>query len=154
MRMMDIEQYRNQNFDSFVKNEEWPEIEKIARSQLVPKFGKKVTAIINACLSEYDAETRYSCNESMLGHIRKAATTSMEDHDLLASSIWDEVPPSRTLITPLQWKFLWNQFLTETESVTIQAYSAPETAARLPEEGKHPFKLTHWLRSLLLCGNW
>ncbi|PKI43966.1 hypothetical protein CRG98_035642 [Punica granatum] len=35
--------------------------------------------------------------------------------DPLASSTWEEVPPSKTLITPVQCKNLWRQFKAETE---------------------------------------
>ncbi|CAA0332036.1 unnamed protein product [Arabidopsis thaliana] len=42
---------------------------------------------------------------------KKSITTS----DPLASSTWDEVPSSRTLITPVQCKSIWRQFKTETE---------------------------------------
>ncbi|KAF2323552.1 hypothetical protein GH714_036065 [Hevea brasiliensis] len=40
---------------------------------------------------------------------------SITTYDPLASSTWDEIPSSRTLITPVQCKSLWRQFKTETE---------------------------------------
>ncbi|KAL0664943.1 hypothetical protein Bca4012_101781 [Brassica carinata] len=42
---------------------------------------------------------------------KKSITAS----DPLASSTWDEIPSSRTLITPVQCKSIWRQFKTETE---------------------------------------
>ncbi|KAG5619278.1 hypothetical protein H5410_019102, partial [Solanum commersonii] len=44
-----------------------------------------------------------------------ASSKSITSVDPLASSTWDEVPPSKTLITPVQCKSLWRQFKTETE---------------------------------------
>lgn len=50
--------------------------------------------------------------------------------DPLASSTWDEIPPSKTLITPVQCKSLWRQFKTETEYVVSQAIAAQEASKR------------------------
>ncbi|XP_023643020.1 protein ROOT HAIR DEFECTIVE 3 homolog 1 isoform X1 [Capsella rubella] len=57
---------------------------------------------------------------------KKSITTS----DPLASSTWDEVPSSRTLITPVQCKSIWRQFKTETEYTVTQAISAQEANKR------------------------
>ncbi|KAL9861991.1 Protein ROOT HAIR DEFECTIVE 3 1 [Arabidopsis thaliana] len=57
---------------------------------------------------------------------KKSITTS----DPLASSTWDEVPSSRTLITPVQCKSIWRQFKTETEYTVTQAISAQEANRR------------------------
>ncbi|KAJ9565100.1 hypothetical protein OSB04_001066 [Centaurea solstitialis] len=45
-------------------------------------------------------------------------------NDPLASSTWDKVPASRTLITPVQCKSLWGQFQRETEYTVTQAITA------------------------------
>ncbi|XP_059459262.1 protein ROOT HAIR DEFECTIVE 3-like [Corylus avellana] len=50
--------------------------------------------------------------------------------DPLASSTWEEVPPSKTLITPVQCKSLWRQFKAETEYSVSQAISAQEAHKR------------------------
>ncbi|CAL9193773.1 unnamed protein product [Musa hybrid cultivar] len=50
--------------------------------------------------------------------------------DPLASSTWEEVSPSNTLITPVQCKSLWRQFKTETEYSVTQAISAQEAHKR------------------------
>ncbi|XP_031388919.1 protein ROOT HAIR DEFECTIVE 3-like isoform X2 [Punica granatum] len=50
--------------------------------------------------------------------------------DPLASSTWEEVPPSKTLITPVQCKNLWRQFKAETEYSVAQAMAAQEAARR------------------------
>ncbi|CAM8993548.1 unnamed protein product [Rhodiola kirilowii] len=50
--------------------------------------------------------------------------------DPLASSKWEEVPISRTLITPVQCKSLWRQFKAETEYSVTQAMSAQEANKR------------------------
>lgn len=50
--------------------------------------------------------------------------------DPLASSSWDEVSPSKTLLTPVKCKSLWRQFKVETEYVVTQALSAQEANKR------------------------
>ncbi|KAK4774858.1 hypothetical protein SAY86_009793 [Trapa natans] len=50
--------------------------------------------------------------------------------DPLASSTWEKVPPSSTLITPIQCKSLWRQFKAETEYNVTQAMSAQEANRR------------------------
>ncbi|XP_042477269.1 protein ROOT HAIR DEFECTIVE 3 homolog 2-like isoform X2 [Macadamia integrifolia] len=46
--------------------------------------------------------------------------------DPLASSSWEEVPPSNILVTPVQCKSVWRQFKIETEYSVTQAISAQE----------------------------
>ncbi|XP_041015401.1 protein ROOT HAIR DEFECTIVE 3-like [Juglans microcarpa x Juglans regia] len=55
---------------------------------------------------------------------------SITTFDPLASSTWEEVPPSRTLITPVQCKSLWRQFKAETEYSVSQAIAAQEANKR------------------------
>ncbi|MBA0594960.1 hypothetical protein Gorai_011843, partial [Gossypium raimondii] len=43
------------------------------------------------------------------------ADKSITTFDPLASSSWEQVPPAKTLITPVQCKSLWRQFRAETE---------------------------------------
>ncbi|KAJ6803042.1 protein ROOT HAIR DEFECTIVE 3-like [Iris pallida] len=51
--------------------------------------------------------------------------------DPLASSSWEEVPPEKTLITPVQCKSLWRQFNAETEyTVTIKTILSQEAHKR------------------------
>ncbi|XP_010537565.1 PREDICTED: protein ROOT HAIR DEFECTIVE 3 homolog 1 [Tarenaya hassleriana] len=50
--------------------------------------------------------------------------------DPLASSTWEQVPSSRTLITPVQCKSIWRQFRTETEYTVTQAISTQEANKR------------------------
>ncbi|XP_031092080.1 protein ROOT HAIR DEFECTIVE 3-like [Ipomoea triloba] len=59
-----------------------------------------------------------------------AANKSITSSDPLASSSWDEVPASKTLITPVQCKSLWRQFTTETEYTVTQAIAAQEASKR------------------------
>ncbi|KAE9585916.1 putative P-loop containing nucleoside triphosphate hydrolase [Lupinus albus] len=53
-----------------------------------------------------------------------AKNRSMAEVDPLASSTWEKVPSSKTLITPVQCKSLWRQFKMETEYSVSQAVSA------------------------------
>ncbi|KAH9611043.1 hypothetical protein KSS87_006919 [Heliosperma pusillum] len=50
--------------------------------------------------------------------------------DPLASSTWEKVPSSKTLITPVQCKSLWRQFQMETEYTVSQAIAAQEASRR------------------------
>ncbi|MCD7465819.1 Cell wall protein rhd3 [Datura stramonium] len=64
------------------------------------------------------------------GKAGASSAKSITSVDPLASSTWDEVPPSKTLITPVQCKSLWRQFKTETEYVVSQAIAAQEASKR------------------------
>ncbi|XP_055825075.1 protein ROOT HAIR DEFECTIVE 3 isoform X1 [Solanum dulcamara] len=64
------------------------------------------------------------------GKAGTSSSKSITSVDPLASSTWDEVPPSKTLITPVQCKSLWRQFKTETEYVVSQAIAAQEASKR------------------------
>ncbi|WOK91769.1 protein ROOT HAIR DEFECTIVE 3-like [Canna indica] len=64
--------------------------------------------------------------DAPLVQVRKSPTST----DPLASSTWEEVSPSNTLITPVQCKSLWRQFKTETEYTVTQAISAQEAHKR------------------------
>ncbi|KAJ8553269.1 hypothetical protein K7X08_023947 [Anisodus acutangulus] len=66
----------------------------------------------------------------VLALVDTSSSKSISSVDLLASSSWDEVPPSKTLITPVQCKSLWRQFKTETEYVVSQAIAAQEASKR------------------------
>ncbi|KAL7162621.1 hypothetical protein ACSBR2_042997 [Camellia fascicularis] len=59
-----------------------------------------------------------------------AANKTITSADPLASSTWEEVPSSKTLITPVQCKALWRQFKAETEYSVTQAISAQEASKR------------------------
>ncbi|XP_047310935.1 protein ROOT HAIR DEFECTIVE 3-like [Impatiens glandulifera] len=50
--------------------------------------------------------------------------------DPLASSSWEEIPATNTLITPVQCKSIWRQFRTETEYTVTQAITAQEASKR------------------------
>ncbi|KAL6972720.1 Cell wall protein rhd3 [Sarracenia purpurea var. burkii] len=49
---------------------------------------------------------------------------SFTSDDPLASSTWQEVSPSKTLITPIQCKPLWRQFKADTDYTVTQAIAA------------------------------
>ncbi|XP_062087684.1 protein ROOT HAIR DEFECTIVE 3-like isoform X2 [Humulus lupulus] len=55
---------------------------------------------------------------------------SITTADPLATSSWEEVPPKKTLITPVQCKSLWRQFKNETEYTVSQAIAAQEANKR------------------------
>ncbi|KAK4349858.1 hypothetical protein RND71_029171 [Anisodus tanguticus] len=66
----------------------------------------------------------------VLALVDTSSSKSISSVDPLASSTWDEVPPSKTLITPVHCKSLWRQFKTETEYVVSQAIAAQEASKR------------------------
>jgi hypothetical protein len=55
---------------------------------------------------------------------------SITASDPLASSTWEKVPSTKTMITPVQCKSLWRQFKSETEYSVTQAISAQEANKR------------------------
>ncbi|KAF3450609.1 hypothetical protein FNV43_RR06698 [Rhamnella rubrinervis] len=65
--------------------------------------------------------------DSTSGSVKDRSITTA---DPLASSTWENVPSSKTLITPVQCKSLWRQFKTETEYSVSQAISAQEANKR------------------------
>uniref|UniRef100_A0A1D1Z3X6 Protein ROOT HAIR DEFECTIVE 3 homolog n=1 Tax=Anthurium amnicola TaxID=1678845 RepID=A0A1D1Z3X6_9ARAE len=68
---------------------------------------------------------------ALLDGAKSSATNrSIMSVDPLASSSWEEVPPTKTLITPVQCKSLWRQFKAETEYSVTQAISAQEANKR------------------------
>ncbi|CAI9300793.1 unnamed protein product [Lactuca saligna] len=60
----------------------------------------------------------------------KVAVKSSTTNDPLASSAWEKIPASRTLITPVQCKSLWCQFQRETEYTVTQAISSQASNKR------------------------
>ncbi|XP_031276271.1 protein ROOT HAIR DEFECTIVE 3-like [Pistacia vera] len=69
---------------------------------------------------------------ALVDSTNSAASTNREisKYDPLASSTWEQVPSSKTLITPVQCKSLWRQFKSETEYFVTQAISAQEANKR------------------------
>lgn len=65
--------------------------------------------------------------DSTGGAVKDRSITTV---DPLASSTWEEVPSTKTLITPVQCKSLWRQFKTETEYTVSQAIAAQEANKR------------------------
>ncbi|KAL0743708.1 hypothetical protein Bca4012_085221 [Brassica carinata] len=53
------EEIANEKFASFVANENWRELEEAVQSGPVSGFGKKLSSILESCLSEYDTEATY-----------------------------------------------------------------------------------------------
>ncbi|KAI3766456.1 hypothetical protein L2E82_16514 [Cichorium intybus] len=53
------EEIANEKYSSFITNEDWIELEKAVQSNFVPGFGKKLSSLLNKCLSSYDEEATY-----------------------------------------------------------------------------------------------
>ncbi|KAH0927299.1 hypothetical protein HID58_019555 [Brassica napus] len=53
------EEIANEKFASFIANENWRELEEAVQSGPVSGFGKKLSSILESCLSEYDTEATY-----------------------------------------------------------------------------------------------
>nr|GEV70739.1 protein root hair defective 3-like [Tanacetum cinerariifolium] len=231
----------NEKYSSFVANDDWQELEEAVQSHLVPGFGKKLSSLLQKCLSSYDEEATYFEDNAVIkqakwdsakvkdkflrdldSHIAEVRTaklselaalyetreeaakvlyrmkerfTSLFNHDNdsmprvwsgkediraitktarssslkllsvlaairldeetdtigdtlvltlvdpkkgtgkstsdpLASSTWEEVPATKTLITPVQCKSLWTQFQRETEYTITQAIASQEANKR------------------------
>ncbi|KAI3671636.1 hypothetical protein L1987_87376 [Smallanthus sonchifolius] len=98
-------------------------ITKTARSSSL-----KLLAVLAAiCLDE---ETDTIGETLVLTLVDPKKGTSNSTTDPLASSTWGEVPATKTLITPVQCKALWNQFQRETEYTITQAIASQEANKR------------------------
>ncbi|PWA75213.1 protein ROOT HAIR DEFECTIVE 3 [Artemisia annua] len=53
------EEIANEEYSSFTANEEWLKLKELAKSNLVPGFGKKVSSLLGNSLSSYDKEATY-----------------------------------------------------------------------------------------------
>nr|GEV96760.1 protein root hair defective 3-like [Tanacetum cinerariifolium] len=53
------EEIANEKYSSFLKNEDWCELEDAVKSHIVPGFGRKLTSMIDASLFSYDEEATY-----------------------------------------------------------------------------------------------
>ncbi|CAA2992130.1 protein ROOT HAIR DEFECTIVE 3-like isoform X1 [Olea europaea var. sylvestris] len=95
------EEITNEKFSSFIANEEWHQLEDAVQSRLMPSFGRKLSSILDVCLTEYDVETTYfdegvrsskrkqleekllqlvqPAYQSMLGHIRSGTLDRFKD---------------------------------------------------------------------------
>ncbi|GFZ04266.1 root hair defective 3 GTP-binding protein [Actinidia rufa] len=102
-------------------------ITKMARSASL-----KLLSVIAAIRLDDGADNIEKTLAVALVDIRSGATTnkSSTSDDPLASSTWEEVSPSKTLITPVQCKSLWRQFKMETEYTVTQAIAAQEASKR------------------------
>lgn len=53
------EEIGNEKLASFTADEEWQQFEEAVQSDYVPGFGKKISSLLDRCLSEYDMEAIY-----------------------------------------------------------------------------------------------
>ncbi|XP_014499518.2 protein ROOT HAIR DEFECTIVE 3 homolog 1 [Vigna radiata var. radiata] len=90
---------------------------------------------VMAVLRLADADDIYDIEKTLTVALADSSSDSGKDKsittlDPLASSTWEQVPTSKTLITPVQCKSLWKQFKTETEYTVSQAIAAQEANNR------------------------
>ncbi|KAI3678728.1 hypothetical protein L6452_38031 [Arctium lappa] len=100
-------------------------ITKTARSSSL-----KLLAVMAAIRLDGDAVDRIAETLVLTLLDAKKGDKSSTSNDPLASSTWEKVPASRTLITPVQCKSLWGQFQRETEYTVTQAITAQEANKR------------------------
>lgn len=81
-------------------------------------------------LDDNDDAIEKTLSVTLLDTKNNNADKSITNADPLAASTWEQIPPSRTLITPVQCKNLWRQFRAETEYSVTQAISAQEASKR------------------------
>ncbi|XP_044486885.1 protein ROOT HAIR DEFECTIVE 3-like isoform X2 [Mangifera indica] len=103
-------------------------ITKTARSASLKLLA--VMAVIRLDDETDNIESTLTC--ALVDSTSSTASTNREvsNYDPLASSTWEQVPLSKTLITPVQCKSLWRQFKSETEYIVTQAISAQEANKR------------------------
>ncbi|XP_042052423.1 protein ROOT HAIR DEFECTIVE 3 homolog 1-like [Salvia splendens] len=91
----------------------------------------KLLSIMSAIRLEDDADNIESLLSLALMDPNAAASGNKSiTADPLASSSWEKIPPTRTLLTPVQCKSLWRQFKSETEYTVGQAITAQEANKR------------------------
>ncbi|KAJ8756094.1 hypothetical protein K2173_024641 [Erythroxylum novogranatense] len=103
-------------------------ITRIARSTSL-----KLLSVMVAVRLDNEADNiEKTLSSALLDNKSSGAITerSITTHDPLASSTWEEIPQSKTLITPVQCKSIWRQFKSETEYSITQAISAQEANKR------------------------
>ncbi|KAL6996332.1 Cell wall protein rhd3 [Sarracenia purpurea var. burkii] len=102
-------------------------ITKMARSASL-----KLLSVMAAIRLDDDADNIEKTLVVALVDPRSGAATNRSNisDDPLASSTWEEVSPTKTLITPVQCKSLWRQFKSETEYTVTQAIAAQEASKR------------------------
>ncbi|XP_057978445.1 protein ROOT HAIR DEFECTIVE 3 isoform X1 [Malania oleifera] len=92
----------------------------------------KLLSVMAAIRLDDDADGIENTLSLALVDTTSSSTTSRSttSFDPLASSTWEKVPSSKTLITPVQCKSLWRQFKAETEYSVTQAIAAQEAHKR------------------------
>ncbi|KAG6395727.1 hypothetical protein SASPL_141851 [Salvia splendens] len=91
----------------------------------------KLLSIMAAIRLEDDADNIENLLSLALMDPKAAASANKSiTADPLASSSWDKIPTTRTLLTPVQCKSLWRQFKSETEYTVGQAISSQEASKR------------------------
>uniref|UniRef100_A0ACD5VXX5 Uncharacterized protein n=1 Tax=Avena sativa TaxID=4498 RepID=A0ACD5VXX5_AVESA len=95
------EEIGNEKLASFTADEEWQQFEEAVQSDYVPGFGKKISSLLDRCLSEYDMEAIYfdegvrtskrhqleskllqlvnPAYQSLLGHLRARTLEAFKD---------------------------------------------------------------------------
>ncbi|XP_057978446.1 protein ROOT HAIR DEFECTIVE 3 isoform X2 [Malania oleifera] len=92
----------------------------------------KLLSVMAAIRLDDDADGIENTLSLALVDTTSSSTTSRSttSFDPLASSTWEKVPSSKTLITPVQCKSLWRQFKAETEYSVTQAIAAQASHKR------------------------
>ncbi|KAL5757472.1 hypothetical protein ACOSP7_020083 [Xanthoceras sorbifolium] len=101
-------------------------ITKTARSASL----KLLSVMVAIRLEEEADNIEKTLTAALVDSTNTTTDKSITKYDPLASSTWEQVPSSKTLITPVQCKSLWRQFKTETEYSVTQAISAQEANKR------------------------
>ncbi|KAL8113723.1 protein ROOT HAIR DEFECTIVE 3-like isoform X1 [Apium graveolens] len=102
-------------------------ITKTARSASLKMLSVMAAIRLEKCTDSIENTLSLALVDMSSGSAANKATCSL---DALASSTWEEIPASKTLITPVQCKSLWRQFKTETEYTVTQAIAAQEASKR------------------------
>ncbi|GMH03757.1 hypothetical protein Nepgr_005596 [Nepenthes gracilis] len=147
------EEIASERFHSFLENKEWCQLEGAALSSPVLGFGKKLSSILESCLSEYDLEVIYfdegvrsakrkNLEEKLLQHVHPAFHSIVEH---LRSGTLDK------------FKVAFDKALSGGDGFSAAAHSCTQSFVSLFDEGcaDSAIRLANWdtskVRDNLLC---
>ncbi|KMZ59733.1 putative Protein SEY1 [Zostera marina] len=110
----------------WTRKEDIRAITKNARSSSL----KLLSVLAAIRLDDHTDNIEKALSTALLEQSKKNRVSKNLTIDPLATRSWEEVDPSKTLITPFQCKSLWRQFMAETEYNVTQAIAAQESNIR------------------------
>jgi hypothetical protein len=88
------------------------------------------TSLLTAIGEPHESLQRTLSRKLSVTNTTSNSNPASGNSQVLAASTWPGIPPSDTLLTPVQCKTLWRQFQNETEYTISQALAAQDAAKR------------------------